>query len=50
VLLACAGVGVWIGLTDEVDVPGWYLGAGYAALSSLGTCAGILLRRALARR
>lgn len=44
-LLACISVGVWIGLSEEVEVPGWYLGAWYAALSGVGVAAGVLLRR-----
>jgi hypothetical protein len=44
-LLAAAGVGVWIGMTEEVEVSGWWLGAGYAAFAALGIAAGILLRR-----
>jgi hypothetical protein len=49
-LLASAGIGLWIGLTEEVEVPGWYLGLGYAALSGLGIALGVLLRRRSAAR
>ena len=48
-LIACVGVGVWIGVTEEVEVPGWYLGLGYAALSALGVGLGVVLRLSLAR-
>jgi hypothetical protein len=44
-LLASVGIGLWIGLGEEVEVPGWYLGLAYAALSGLGIALGILLRR-----
>jgi hypothetical protein len=44
-LLAAAGFGVWIGLREEVEVDGWWLGFGYSALSALGIVAGVLLRR-----
>jgi hypothetical protein len=46
-LLTSVAVGLWIGLSNEVDVPGWYLGLVYAALSGLGIAAGVLLRRRL---
>ena len=49
VLLACAGVGAWVGVTEELEVPGWFLGFAYGALSSLGVAGGVLLRRYLAR-
>jgi len=49
-LLACVGLGVWIGLiTDGLEVPGWYLGFWYAVLSGLGIAAGVLLRRYFAK-
>jgi len=48
-LIACVGVGVWIGVTEEVEVSGWYLGLAYAALSALGVGLGVVLRRSLAR-
>jgi hypothetical protein len=44
-LLAAAGVGLWVGLTEEVEVPGWFLGFAYAGLSGLGIALGVLLRR-----
>jgi hypothetical protein len=44
-LLAAAGLGVWIALTEEVDVDGLWLGFAYAGLAALGIIAGVLLRR-----
>ena len=49
VILACVGVGAWIGLSEELEVPGWYLSLVYAALSGLGIAAGVLVRRNLAK-
>ena len=50
-LFACAAVGVWVGMSAHLDeVPGWFLGLEYAALSGLGVAAGVLFRRQLARR
>jgi hypothetical protein len=34
----------------EVEIPGWGLGLGYAALGAAGVIVGIILRRLLARR
>ncbi len=48
-LLASVGVGTWIGTAAEVEVPGWFLGFAYAALSGLGVTGGILLRRYFAK-
>ena len=44
-LLAAGAVGVWIAIVEEVEVPGWYLGAAYAAISGLGIALGVFLRR-----
>jgi hypothetical protein len=38
------GIGIWIGVSEEVEIPGSYLGLGYAALSAPGVALGILLR------
>ena len=43
--LAAAGVGLWVGLTEAVEVPGWFLGLAYAGLSALGIAVGVFLRR-----
>jgi hypothetical protein len=45
VLLLAAGIGLWIGVSEEVEVPGWYLGTGYAAVSGFAMALGVLLRR-----
>jgi hypothetical protein len=48
---ACGwGVGLWVGLTEEVEVPGWFLGFAYAGLSGLGIALGVFLRRKYAAR
>jgi hypothetical protein len=44
-LLAAAGLGVWVALTEEVEVDGSWLGFGYAGLAALGIIAGVSLRR-----
>jgi hypothetical protein len=44
-----ATLGVWIGVGEEVDVPGWYLGLAYAGLSSLGVAVGVVARRLVPR-
>jgi hypothetical protein len=49
-LLACVGVGLWIGVSEEVEVPGWFLGFAYAGLSGLGVAGGVMLRRYFAKR
>jgi hypothetical protein len=49
-LLAAAGVGLWVGLTEGVEVPGWFLGLAYAGLSALGIALGVFLRREYAAR
>lgn len=48
-LAAALPVGVWIGLAEEVEVPGWFLGAAYAILAGAGIAAGVVLRRVAAR-
>ena len=44
-LLASVGLGLWVGLTEEIEVSGSYLGLVYAAISGLGIMLGIVLRR-----
>ena len=46
-LVAAVGVGVWVAVYSEVDVPGWFLGIGYCAVASVGIGASLLVRRAL---
>jgi hypothetical protein len=49
-LLAAAPVGLWISQVSELDeVPPWFLGPAYAAVSLLGISAGIAARRARPR-
>jgi hypothetical protein len=45
-LFAALAAGVWIGLVEQVEVPGWFLGAVYAILAGGGVAAGVLLRKA----
>jgi hypothetical protein len=47
VLPAC--LGLWVALSEEVEVPGWFLGFAYAALSAVPVALGVLTRRRLAR-
>jgi len=49
-LAAAVAVGVWVGVEEDVEVPGWYLGLGYALLAGLPTVVGVLVRRSLAER
>jgi hypothetical protein len=44
-LVAAVGFGLWIGLTEEVEVDGWWLGFAFAGLAALGIIAGVSLRR-----
>jgi membrane protein implicated in regulation of membrane protease activity len=45
-LIAAAGVGIWIGLTTDVDeVPPWFLGMMYALIAAVGIGIGIAVRR-----
>jgi hypothetical protein len=47
-LVAAAGFGLWVGLTTSVDeVPGWFLGLGYAVCASIGVAVGTVARRTL---
>jgi hypothetical protein len=47
---AAAALGVWIGVAEDVVVPGWYLGLGYAVVSGLGIALGVLVRQRFADR
>ena len=44
-LAGAAALGAWMALITEVEVPGWYLGAGYATLTAVGIAAGVGARR-----
>ena len=49
-LVLPAGLGVWIALESELEVPGWFLGLVYGALGAAGVGLGILVGRRLTRR
>lgn len=49
-LLAAVALGVWIGVVEEVEVPGWFLGVGYTVVAAGGIAAGVALRKALTRQ
>ena len=44
-LLASLALGVWIGLAEEVEVPGVILGLGYGLVSASGIAVGVVVRR-----
>jgi hypothetical protein len=48
-LVGALGVGVWIALVNEVEVPGWFLGLAYGVIAAVGIAGGILLRRFVKR-
>jgi hypothetical protein len=48
-LVLPAGLGVWIALKSELEVPGWFLGLYYGALAGVGVGLGVLVGRRLAR-
>jgi hypothetical protein len=51
VVAAAAALGTWTATTTGVDeVPGWYLGAGYAVLAAGGMAAGIAVRQMMRSR
>jgi len=45
VLVVAAGAGVWVALTEEVEVDGAWLGFAYGVASAVGILIGVLLRR-----
>jgi hypothetical protein len=46
-LVIAAGFGIWVGGEANVDeVPHWFLGLAYGAITALGIAAGIVARRA----
>jgi hypothetical protein len=49
-LVLAIGLGVWITLNSEVEVPPWFLGTVYAALAGMGIAAGVSARKLVARR
>lgn len=44
-LLGSIAVGIWIGFHSDVELPSWFLGVAYAALSAVGIAVGIAVRR-----
>ena len=46
-LTTAIGVGVWVAIVSEVEVPGWILGLGSGAIGCVGIGAGIVVRRAI---
>jgi hypothetical protein len=48
-LVAAAGLGVWVAVSEEVELDGWFLGLLYALLAAVGIALGILTRRYAAR-
>jgi len=49
-LAAAVGLGMRVGVGEDVEVSGWYLGLGYAVLAGLAIAVGVLVRRRLANR
>lgn len=49
-LVLPAGLGIWIGLSEKVEVPGWFLGFVYGALGAGGVALGVLVGRRLTGR
>ena len=50
-LAAAVGIGAYITVISEVyEVPGWFLGAAYAALAGVGIAVGAAVRTRLRRR
>src|SRR6266508_232143 len=47
---AAVGLGMRVGVGEDVEVSGWYLGLGYAVLAGLAIAVGVLVRRRLANR
>lgn len=44
-LVAAAGLGIWVAVSEEIELDGWFLGLLYAVLAALGIAVGILTRR-----
>jgi hypothetical protein len=42
-------VGIWVAVSEEIELDGWFLGVLYAGLATVGIGVGILTRR-LAKR
>jgi hypothetical protein len=48
-LLGAVGFGLWIGLSEEVEISGWFFGLAAGVLALVGIGVGVALRRALSR-
>lgn len=49
-LIGAAGLGIWVALVTEVEVPHAFLGVGYSALAGAGIAAGVALQRRVGAR
>jgi hypothetical protein len=49
-LLPALAIGVWAGMTEEVEVPGLLIGLYIGLPAGLGILSGVATRRVLARR
>jgi hypothetical protein len=50
VLTAAVVLGLLTGVTDETDLPGWFMGLYFGLPAAIGIASGIVTRRVLARR
>ena len=48
-LLAALALGLWVGMTEEVEVPGSVIGVYVGGPAALGIASGVVMRRLLAR-
>ena len=46
---AAVGVGLWIGIAEEVEIPGWLYGLIAGLIAAGGIIVGVFLRRRLLR-
>jgi hypothetical protein len=49
-LLAAVGVGIWIGVWEEVEIPGWLYGLAASLFVAGGIALGVFIRRGVPRR
>jgi hypothetical protein len=49
-LLPAPAIGLWVGMTEEVEVPGFLIGLYIGLPAGLGILSGVATRRVLARR
>jgi hypothetical protein len=47
-LAGAIAAGLWIGIAEEVEIPGWLYGLLGGGLAALGIALGVVLRRRLA--